>query len=252
MAILVEILLAFALLLQSLEYLGMKDEFRVGGTWAGPDVALNSLFNFHLYLRLFLLVFILLVGVARYFDLAFETYRFISLLPVAWLGMLASQLILVLRMNLLPSGGAEALLFWFQISVLWMHYFGEAGGGLIFVAVLLLSSYFLAGLRKLWRPEWRSGEVLRGYLKKSWYRIPANLREHGDGSQGSMRVLSRAIVLAQIALPLVLLLPGGFWGFVLISLVFHLLNFWVFSLNRFVWVWAAGYPAVYALYLKLH
>lgn len=260
MAILMEIALAFALLLQSFEYLGMKNEFRVGGTWAGPDVILNQLFNFHLYLRLLLLVFILTVAIARFFQLDFEVYSFLSLLPMAWLGMLASQLIIVIRTNALPSGGAEGLLFWLQLMVLWIHTTGHQTSALVFVSILILSSYAIAGLRKLAKADWRNGQALRGYLQKSWYRIPPCIRVRSDGSHapspssnGSLlKIISLAIILTQVALPLFLFLPNGFWIFLVLALVFHIANFWIFSLNRFVWAWVAGFPAVYFLYLQIH
>ncbi len=229
---LLSLCLAFALYLQSCEYVAIRKEFLVGGTWAGGDVSQNALFVSHLYLRF---VFLVLIFLPNFFP---------SLLPWAWLGLLISQVVISVRVKSPFSGGVEGLIFWAQVCLLLSQIEGVGVTPIYFLAILVLCSYFLAGFKKLFESGWRNGTTLEGYMKKSWYRVPRFIQ---NISLCQFKWTSWAIILTQMLLPFLLFLPSGFILFSVVGIVFHLSIFYFFGLNRFFWGWLACYPAVYLL-----
>jgi hypothetical protein len=110
------------------------------------------------------------------------------------------------------------------------------------ICIHLLTSYFVAGAVKMLQPEWRSGQALIHFLDAS---------VHGSLSAGSwLRIPRLAALIAwsfmvwEVLMPLSLLHPRlALMGCVLAA-AFHLLIFVYLGLNRFLWIWLAGFPAV--------
>ncbi|MGE0491089.1 MAG: hypothetical protein AB7S38_17915 [Vulcanimicrobiota bacterium] len=101
-----------------------------------------------------------------------------------------------------------------------------------YVALQCCLSYFVAGIVKLNRANWRNGRALSAFT---------------GGRLGPPRAarLSWAVIGFQCAFPLVLLVPELGPVFVLGAVGFHLANFYFLGLNRFFWAWLATYPALF-------
>jgi hypothetical protein len=114
-----------------------------------------------------------------------------------------------------------------------------------YIAVQLTASYLIAGWVKLKNPLWRNGTALPVFFNTPGYDSPPEwLRKLLD--RPTMTTLAAwSIILFECAFPLAWLSPETCIGILGIAFVFHLMNFWIFGLNRFVFAWLAAYPALY-------
>lgn len=116
--------------------------------------------------------------------------------------------------------------------------------GLVFVATQATLSYLTAGVAKLRSPLWRTGTApaafaaVERYAVPSW--VPAVLAIPGVSG-----VASFLLIAWQLSFPLSLLSPSFCAASCAIGLGFHIMNFVVFGLQRFVVAWAMTYPAVW-------
>lgn len=112
-----------------------------------------------------------------------------------------------------------------------------------YFAVQLLLSYVLAGWVKLVNPEWRSGQALADVFAFSVYPVSDDLRALASSRQ-LLVAASWFIILFEVLFPLALFDNTMLQAALALALLFHLVNACVFGLNRFLWVWAAGYPCL--------
>ena len=114
--------------------------------------------------------------------------------------------------------------------------------GLWYIAIHAITSYFISGAIKLLQPEWRDGRILIVFLDGG---IHGPLPHNSLFRQRRIAVIaSWSFILWECLFPLALTGPrlAALWCGV--AAVFHLLVFRFFGLNRFVWAWAATFPAV--------
>jgi hypothetical protein len=115
---------------------------------------------------------------------------------------------------------------------------------LMYIGVQSLLSYFLAGLSKVVKPDWRNGQNLRKIVVSSSYLIPDKFRILLERTPGLTLLLSWLIIISE------LFIIVGFFNFkiasvlVLFFLLFHLVNIYIFGLNRFFFAWLASYPCL--------
>jgi hypothetical protein len=138
------------------------------------------------------------------------------------------------------NGGSDAMLAQVLIG-LSIAALGEPGVGLTWIAVQVLLSYVLAGIGKLRQSRWRSGESLKALLAVAKYGAPAWARRL---SLRAARPLARLVIGAECAAPVLLVGPRAAVIGLGLGLGFHAANAGILGLNRFLWVWIAGYPAV--------
>jgi hypothetical protein len=119
-----------------------------------------------------------------------------------------------------------------------------AAGALYYIAVQTCTSYFLAGVAKLKTASWRDGRALRFFVATSIYDRPLWPRALFQSATAT-RLLGWATLLLECTFPLALLRPPLCLGYLAVAFCFHVGNARVFGLNRFVFAWAAAYPAVY-------
>ena len=112
-----------------------------------------------------------------------------------------------------------------------------------YFAVQLLLSYVLAGWVKLVNPEWRSGQALADVFAFSVYPVSDDLRALASSRQ-LLVAASWFIILFEVLFPLALVNDTMLQAALALAFLFHLVNACVFGLNRFLWVWAAGYPCL--------
>ena len=167
-------------------------------------------------------------------------------------GLIATSMFLVARLRGPLCGGSDAMWFQVQVGLLLASLAGWhpvlARVGLGWIAAQSVLSYWLAGVVKLRNPSWRNGEAMRQLLASDGpYVIWAPARRLA-GQVGMRRMLAWAVIAFEVLLPLVLLMPvEGRWVWLGAGLAFHMGNAVVLGLNRFVWAWAATYPALLSL-----
>lgn len=165
--------------------------------------------------------------------------------PAFTLVMIVSTYLTAVRFHGTFNGGSDTLTLHVLVAVfvaqLWPPY---ENAFLIYIAVFVSLSYFVAGAAKLFSAPWRSGVALPRFLLFSNAAFPNRftpaIRQHPEWA----RSWSRVVIAWEILFPLSLLAPAAAWIFLSMGLVFHLLNFYFFGLNRFVWAWLATYPAI--------
>ncbi|USQ93681.1 HTTM domain-containing protein [Caulobacter sp. RL271] len=112
-----------------------------------------------------------------------------------------------------------------------------------YLGAQLTLSYFISGAVKIVNPDWRSGRALADVFQFSTYPVSEDLR----GWAGRPRVLlamSWAVMLFELAFPFTLLWKPALIACLVVAGTFHLANACLFGLNRFFWTWLAVYPAI--------
>ena len=241
-----EILLGWSVLLQSIEYLRLRQLDRVGDWRIQRAEVPNAL-------------------VQQVLDVVYR--------PLPYAGMLWLRGALALALMLGQTGAGSAVTLFIMALLLLLRWRGAFNGGsdfmtlvgltglllahvlnlftdaakawhvaLWYVAVQSLSSYFVSGWVKLMRPEWRSGRALTVFLDNAVYGpLPAN----SIYRQPQLALLcSWSFTLWEGLFPLALLDARLATLFCAIATVFHFLVFWFFGLNRFFWAWLSTFPAI--------
>lgn len=117
----------------------------------------------------------------------------------------------------------------------------------LYIAVFVSLSYFVAGVSKLFSGQWRSGEALPCFLLYSNAACSNTFTSVLLQSRW-LYMASWLVVIWECLFPVGLLFPSAAWILASLGLVFHLMNFCFFGLNRFFWAWLAAYPALLSIH----
>lgn len=208
-----EILLAWALIVQSVEFIRYQQDLR------------------GLHLARLVLSFLLLFGVE---PLLVETF------------LLLISVRLILRFQGPYNGGSDSMSLLVLIC-LWLSHLAPNQGwreiALGYLAIQLILSYFQAGWVKLVNPEWRSGSALQQVFAFTAYSVSQSVRKFANYPALMFR-MSWAVILFEILFPLAIFSETVLYVFLFVAAAFHLANACLFGLNRFFWIWPAAYPVL--------
>ena len=244
-------LCGISLIIQTLEFLRLREPMSESGVWsyaigrddlAHASGAMRAFFGFlsredvwraHLLLRL-LACFVLIIHGASLPIVAFLFFGTVAIL-IRWRGAF--------------NGGSDFMTIVVLTGLLIATLSGAFGdeelgwrAGLIYIAIHSASSYFISGGVKLLNADWRSGRALSLFLDGGVY---GPLSPTSIFWRKPVAVLcSWSFILWECLAPLVFLDIGAAVLFCAVAAVFHLLVFWHFGLNRFVFAWAATFPAL--------
>jgi hypothetical protein len=237
-------LIALAVLLQSLEWLRVREVFADTGVWRfavlEPELRtlpqpLRMLSLGTLRYRAFVALLCVRVAAALLLMAAGVSW----LLPL----LCVSQLLVCIRFRGASNGGSDAMSLVALIALSAAVCCGDSPfarhAALLYVAVQVTLSYVIAGLAKLRQPDWRSGLALRHFLSVSAYGAPC-----WCAHQTLARAASWLVIAFECGFVLAWLSPSWCLGWLGCGLGFHVVNAYLFGLNRFVFAWLAGYPAV--------
>ena len=112
-----------------------------------------------------------------------------------------------------------------------------------YLAVQLVLSYVISGWVKLKNPDWRSGRALQDVFLFSAYPVSGQLRAL-SARRGLLATASWGVILFEVLFPLSLLHPLALVVGLIVAALFHLANACLFGLNRFFWAWLAAYPSI--------
>lgn len=118
-----------------------------------------------------------------------------------------------------------------------------------YIAVQLCLSYVISGLAKLKQSDWRQGLALQRLLHADYCSVPVMATGYFEKVK-IYSAVSIGIIVFECLFPIVFLDSRLAIVFVVAAGIFHLSNFFVLGLNRFVWSWLAAYPAL--LYFAFH
>lgn len=215
-----EIIMAFAYLQQSLEFVrGAQPEKALGLIRAVLSVALLIGFQPILVEAILLIIGILLLR------------RFQGPYNGGSDSMSMLVLLCLFMSHLAPSR------FWQEVA-------------LGYLAFQLTFSYFQSGYIKVINPDWRSGQALRDVFEFTAYPVSEHVREWAR-SPRLLRYMSWSVILFELAFPLSLWSQTTLIIALIIAVLFHLANACLFGLNRFFWIWPAAYPVIMWLQHRL-
>ena len=137
------------------------------------------------------------------------------------------------------NGGSDAMMMIVLVGQ-WIHAVLPAADryAISFVAAHVILSFVVAGLAKLRNPAWRDGSAPRLFLSDV-----GRVHHH----PAVVRLAGWLIMIFEVSFPSALSGPRVAAAYVGLALVFHVVNARLFGLNRFLWAWAAAYPALLAL-----
>ncbi len=160
--------------------------------------------------------------------------------------LLASSFLLIKRFHGPYNGGSDTMSI-LVLLCLWLANLAPSPMwqeiALGYLALQLTLSYFQSGLVKIENAEWRSGKALREVFALTAYPVSESLRSLANRPQLLLNV-SRAVILGELLFPLTLLHSITLTIALVFAGVFHLANAVLFGLNRFVWSWLAAYPII--------
>lgn len=160
--------------------------------------------------------------------------------------MLATTLLVALRWRGSFNGGSDAMTITVLLAASVAGAFPGSDavqlGCLWYVALVSVHSYVIAGLVKLRAPAWRDGSALSIFVAGSVHGAPAGAAVFAR--PGIARAVSWTMIALECLFPLALLDPWICAGFIALAVPFHVVNAYVFGLDRFVFAWVATYPAL--------
>ena len=246
-----EALCGISLIIQTLEFLRLREPLSASGVWSfaiGRDdlahasgltrrffalLSQDDVWLAHLLLRL------LACGVLVVFGASLPLVAFLFIGTIA----------ILIRWRGAFNGGSDfmtiVVLSGLLIATLFSWFGDEAFGlraGLIYVAIHSASSYFISGGVKLANADWRSGKALPLFLDGGVYGplSPTSLYWRKPVAIAC----SWSFIVWECLAPLVFLDVAFAMFYCAVASVFHVLVFWHFGLNRFVFAWVATFPAL--------
>ena len=112
-----------------------------------------------------------------------------------------------------------------------------------YLALQLILSYVKSGWVKVRNPDWRTGLALQDVFRFSIYPVSESLRSWAERPK-LLCVLSWAVILFELLFPLTLISKLTLIAGLGLALAFHVANACLFGFNRFLWIWPAAYPSL--------
>jgi hypothetical protein len=236
--------LSLGIIVQTLEYLSLKNLFSEKGIWRWSE--LRSEYAFLPYFDFFLAekAFVVLLWI-RLIAAFFMLFSFsFPLMLILFL----TTLLITLRFRGSFNGGSDYLTTIVLSALCVGAFFGTEQvlkGVLMYIAFQSVLSYFLAGLVKIKQPLWRNGKALIVFIHSPNYRPPEFFKTMLENKNIAF-IAAWFVMIAELLFPLVLILPTERALFMIVgAFLFHLNNVLLFGLNRFLLAWLATYPAIY-------
>lgn len=229
-------LLAFATLLQSLELIQIEQRWRQLKLNEGGN-ALQKNFLLITYLQLLASILLLLL-----FSKVALMVLFLCALAVStrWRGAF--------------NGGSDAMTLLLTGGLALVAIVGVQStfglGCVYFLGLQAALSYFKGGWVKIRQSGWRSGEILKEILNVPQLGVPPRVR-YWSQNPSLMKGLSWGLLAFELLFPLSLLFKTTLLMAMIVAMSFHILNIWLFGLNRFFWIWVASYPLLWILASQL-
>lgn len=114
---------------------------------------------------------------------------------------------------------------------------------LYYMAFQLCLSYFKAGFVKLKSSEWRTGRALRDFISSPIYERKPRIENLTSGNLLGLAACW-AVMLYELTFPIAVVNHRLALVYIICGCGFHLVNAYVFGLNRFFFAWITAYPTL--------
>lgn len=245
----IEKLIAFAIILQSIELWQLRKQLRPSGVFSWEILKKDFLIFPPWAQKIFDLVlsypsFMILIVIQI---MAAISLLFLSTGLAVYMLFLSVTLI-TLRWRGTFNGGSDFMTLVVLMSLAVAESFKTqsiiATGALWYMSIQVCASYFIGGIIKLKKSNWRQGLAIQNFIQTSIYtenQLTQIIMRHKKLAQ----FVSWLAMIFECSFPLALLNTNLCMIYISIGFLFHLANFYFFGLNRFVWSWLAAYPALY-------
>ncbi|MEW6056674.1 MAG: HTTM domain-containing protein [Bdellovibrionota bacterium] len=242
-------LIALAVFLQTLEFLQIRKTWGKNPIWDWEVIRIEFQF-LPRYLRFFLdavlnnsrFIFLLLIRAVA------AVFVFFIPHPAFFFILLSTTVLISLRWRGTFNGGSDFMtlivLTALVLGGLFAHTPGAQTACLWYIAFQTSSSYFISGLAKITKRNWRTGKALKGFFESTVYE-PSPVLGFASRRPRVLFFASWFVMIFECTFPVALVNPNLCLAYLGLALGFHLANFYVFGLNRFLFAWAAAYPALY-------
>lgn len=245
--ILIGRLLGFAILLQSFEFINIKESISETGIWRWSELRSDYLFlpiQIQKILDWFMTPKHFMAMMILRFYIALTAIIFPHFILI-FVFLFLTTFFITLRWRGSFNGGSDylTLIILLCLSVGFLHpLLGKAA--LWYITIQVILSYFLAGIYKIKQKKWRNGTAVYGFVSSPSYSSPAFIIEKCKDPKIA-KILAWMVILFELTFPLILIHPYLTILYLTLGIFFHLGNFLTFGLNRFFWIWSASYPALY-------
>ena len=170
--------------------------------------------------------------------------------PQAWiLGfLLLSTSLTALRWRGSFNGGADYMTAVVLLGAFIASCFPESENvqlaSFAYISVQVVLSYFLAGIAKAKQQKWRDGRAITEFALHSYYAVDPRTKRLAK-KPFYANFAAKMILIFECTFPLALLDPRICLVYICIGFFFHLENYFILGLNRFLFAWLAAYPALY-------
>lgn len=245
------LIISLSLVFQSLELIILRDTFSEKGIlrWSSLKTEFQNipiLSNFLNYaLQYQSILFLLYLRIVLCLLLPFYNHY------VILLSLLIIHILLCIRWRGSIYGGSDYMCIIILGALTISSFFGEStwigSACLLYIGLQSILSYFISGIVKLNKRNWRLGMALQGFLLSPSYIVPTEVKKFAS-EKPLMILLSWFIMLFEVSFPLALLDPNLCLIYLSIAGTFHLANVYVFGLNHFFFAWLASYPAIWSIH----
>lgn len=244
----IEKLIAFAIILQTIEFFQIRASFSDSGVWRWRDLKkefqifsrpVYRVISFLLEYKNFLIILALRLLLA--FLLMFQGNFFVIFV------LLVLTILINFRWRGTFNGGSDYMTVLVLLCLTVQSFFSDSEkvsvGVILYLTIQLISSYFIAGLVKIKNANWRNGKALMGFVSSTIYnenQLTLLLKRKEIAFLSSW-----VIIVFELSFPLALLNTKACTAYIAMAVLFHIGNFYIFGLNRFIFAWLACYPALY-------
>lgn len=124
-------------------------------------------------------------------------------------------------------------------NILGNQYYKELAIG--YFCVQLIYSYFQSGYVKLFHEKWRDGSALMNVFLVTAYPTTESIRTLSS-HHTLLLTMGWFVIIFEILFPFSIINEYLLIIALSFGVIFHLANAILFGLNRFFWMWIAGYP----------
>jgi len=241
--------IAFAVILQTIELIKIKDAYSDTGVWRWQDLKKEfkifskfhqQVLEYFLSTKNFILLLKFRIILASV--LLFYTNSLILVL------LLITTVLIALRWRGTFNGGSDYVTVLILSALTLGSFFSYSEkvsiAILFYIAIQVVSSYFIAGLVKLRKANWRSGLALKGFISSTIFN-DNRFTKFISGNSILLLFFSWVLIIFEISFVFTLFDPIICLCFLGLALFFHVGNFYIFGLNRFIFAWLSCYPALY-------
>jgi hypothetical protein len=237
-------LLAFAMLIQAVEYIILTMRPSFSNIWSDRNVLPELKASLPLNSKIVSILFsatnfkkvVFLQVIAAIITLVFPVSAALGFLFI-------THLIICIRFRGTFNGGSDMMTFVVLTGMI-VAACGFEKAGLVYIAIHSLYSYFKSGLAKAKHREWWNGLAIPTFLNRSIYkeshRLAGWFTSHGKTSA----VMGWGVVLFELSALALVFIPLMSVFYFALALAFHIGIYMCFGLNRFLWIWLSTWPAI--------